>query len=425
MKKIREHEKIPYAYPELMNRWEEGMRLPNQKPGLDRWFFHWQWDSSSSDKSEGNAKGNTAGYYASYFIGAQWVAKGDSLVVTTKEGCDKIDFLEMFSVCFNSGIASDEFSRIYEVDMEQPTIEAPELKSVLSPLIVVHFLSVVQRLVKRGLKKDYVQCGDNLNKVRGHISVLCNERTNVMQQRFDRIFCNYQQYTVNNPENRLIKKALLFSKNVLQRVAASKGMKSLMQNINLCLSVFNGVDEQIEVWEVKNIKHHKLFKEYGDAIRLAQMILRQYDYSITNIDSWKNDDCPVFWLDMSLLYEHYVWGLLKEAYGEKIHYQKYGYTGYPDFICYEPKMVMDTKYIPRLGQSHIDTYIIRQLSGYARDKHLFKELSAESIPCIVIYPEQGRATNPFKSKNLNDLLKESESYAWNFYKVAVPLPTLE
>lgn len=37
--------------------------------------------------------------------------------------------------------------------MEQPRIKAPELKSVLSPLIVVHFLSIVKEIVKRGLKK--------------------------------------------------------------------------------------------------------------------------------------------------------------------------------------------------------------------------------------------------------------------------------
>lgn len=96
-----------------------------------------------------------SGYYASYVIGAQWFdeEKTMPLVVTTKYGCDRIDFLKMFSVCFNSGIEAKEFSKIYAVDMEQPRIKAPELKSVLSPLIVAHFLSIVNEIVKRGLKK--------------------------------------------------------------------------------------------------------------------------------------------------------------------------------------------------------------------------------------------------------------------------------
>ena len=62
--------------------------------------------------------------------------------------------------------------------MEQPRIKAPELQSVLSPLIVVHFLSVVRAIVQGGLKKDYIQREENLKKVKGHISVLRHERTN-------------------------------------------------------------------------------------------------------------------------------------------------------------------------------------------------------------------------------------------------------
>ena len=158
---MREHEKIPYDSLAFQEYWGEGMRLPGQSNGLDRWFFQWQWRNSSqtNDVESDQPMVTESGYYASYVIGAQWFDKAKTLplVITTKYGCDRIDFLKMFSVCFNSGIESKEFSKIYGVDMEQPRIKAPELKSVLSPLIVAHFLSVVKEIVKRGLKKDYVQ----------------------------------------------------------------------------------------------------------------------------------------------------------------------------------------------------------------------------------------------------------------------------
>ena len=428
---IREHEKLPYESTIFNERWREGMSLPSQGLGLDRWFFRWQWGKTQTpgdDEEDTNITiGDGSGYYATYIIGAQWLDEGktEPLIVTTKQGCDKIDFLQMFSVCFNSGIASNEFSKIYDVDMNQPCINAPELNSVLSPLIVVHFLSVVQNIVKKGLKKDYLQSEENLNKVRGHISILRNERTNVMRHRFDKITCKYHKYTIDIPENRLLKKALLFSQNILDRGAASKGLETLKHIVRLCLSAFCGVDERIEVWEVKNIKCNKMFKEYDEAIQLAQTILRKYDYSITNINSAENKSCPVFWLDMSLLYEHYVYGLLKEAYGNKIHYQEHGYTGYPDFVCYDPTIVMDTKYIPRLEESKIDAYIIKQLSGYSRDRKLFKDRPVGNIPCLIIYPKEGEPANPFKEKSLIQLIKNEDIYAWNFYKVAVPLPTLQ
>ena len=178
---MQEHEKIPYDSLAFQEYWGEGLRLPGQSKGLDRWFFQWQWRNSPIIDDEQDS-----------------------------------DFLKMFSVCFNSGIEAKEFSKIYAVDMEQPRIKAPELKSVLSPLIVAHFLSIVKEIVKRGLKKDYVQREGNLNKVKGRIDISRNERMNIMKKRYDKVFCRYQEYSEDTLENRLIKKALVFSQHILQ-----------------------------------------------------------------------------------------------------------------------------------------------------------------------------------------------------------------
>jgi len=426
---MQEHEKIPYDSLAFRDYWREGMRLPGQSKGLDRWFFQWQWGNGPTVDVEQDSDKPVVtqpGYYASYVIGAQWFDKEKTmpLVVTTKHGCDRIDFLRMFSVCFNSGIAAEEFSRIYAVDMEQPRIKAPELKSVLSPLIVAHFLSVVRVIVRRGLKKDYVQRESNLNKVKGRIDISRNERLNILRKRYDKVFCRYQEYSEDTLENRLIKKALVFSQQVLQIAGFSESLLSLQHTIHECLSAFGNVGDQIEVWEVKAIKHHKIFKEYDDAVRLAQMILHRYDYSITNITTAEEDNCPVFWIDMALLYEHYVLGLLRDAYGERIRYQVRGHTGYPDFVCYSPKVVMDTKYIPRFEYGNLDTYIVRQLSGYSRDKWIFPTQPESNIPCVIIYPVEGEEENPFKNKPLEEFLKTEDRCLWNFHRVAVPLPVL-
>ncbi len=425
---MQEHEKIPYNSFDFQKKWREGMRLPGQDKGLERWFFQWQWRDplQMDENSESPIDSVESGYYASYVIGAQWFDDAHTmpLIVTTKCGCDRIDFLRMFSVCFNSDIEPEEFSKIYDVDIDKPRIKAPELTSVLSPLIVVHYLSIVKQIVKHGLKKDYIDQEYNLNKVKGRIMVYKNERTNILKKRYDKVYCKFQEYSVNTPENRLLKKALLFSRQILLNSAIANSLHDLQQTINNYLSIFSDVNEQIEVWEVKSIKHNKIFKEYNEAIRLAQMILRRYDYNITNITPAENEYCPVFWIDMSLLYEHYVLGLLKEAYGNMIEYQANGYTGYPDFICYEPKIVMDTKYIPRFERNNIDVYIARQLCGYARDRRLFKTMPSENIPCIVIYPKEGEPVNPFMGKSIEQLMMDEDRHIWGFYRIAVPLPIL-
>lgn len=409
---------------------KEGMRLPS-KQGKDRWFFRWQWNGIFPGEEDENAETDKEpGYYTSYVIGAQWFDDEKPLVVTPKAGCSKIDFLQLFSRCLQAGFELEAFSEIYGIDMEQPRIKAPELQSVLSPLIVVHFLSVVRAIVQGGLKKDYIQREENLKKVKGHISVLRHERTNVLRKRPDKVFCRYQEYSVDIPENRLLKKALNFVRQLLQTFPHSESRSSLEHTLNQCLSAFAHVSDEIEIWELKHLKHQKLFRTYSEAIRLAQLILRRYDYSLTNIQS-SEEDCPVFWLDTPLLYEHYVLGLLREAYGNQIRYQEPGHTGYPDFICLDPRLVMDTKYIPSLGsKSKISSDIIQQLSGYARDRKLFKKCHTEHIPCLVIYPEEGTETNPFlrdgKPIPIDELLQrvEEEKSAWGFYRLAVPLPVL-
>lgn len=375
------------------------------------------------------------GYYASYMIGAEWIDDKETLVVTTKKGMEKIDFLTMFMTCFTSDLSVEAFSEIYNIDCEAPTIHAPSLKGVLSPLIVLHFLGVVSRI--RSLKKGYVHYRENLKKVKGHIQVMKNERKNIAVKRFDRVFCDYDEYTANIPENRLIKKALLFSKQILMHIIEKhqSGTKAKIM-LSRALAMFENVSEDVQTRDVRQIKGNKLFSEYNEAIRLAKLILQQYDYSISKV-SMEEENISPFTLDMSLLYEHYVYGLLREAYGKRISYQYKGETGYPDFLYCSSgfRAILDTKYIPKYEAALLDNYVIRQLSGYSRDLPILKKLGYKDIdeespvpnvPCIIIYPKDGDdVKNPFKNSELKDLCEKPVRKLARFYKICIPLPVME
>lgn len=375
------------------------------------------------------------GYYASYMIGAEWIDEKEALVVTTKRGMEKIDFLTMFMTCFTSDLSVEAFSEIYNIDSEAPTIYAPSLKGVLSPLIVLHFLGVVCRI--RSLKKGYVHYSENLKKVKGHIKVMKNERKNIAVKRFDRVFCDYDEYTTDIPENRLIKKALLFSKQILRPVIENH-QSGTKVNIMLlrALTMFENVSEDVQIREVRRMKGHKLFSEYNEAVRLAKLILQRYDYSITKTSKEEEYVSP-FTLDMSLLYEHYVYGLLREAYGNRILYQCEGETGFPDFLYCSSgfRAILDTKYIPKYETASLDNYVIRQLSGYSRDLPILEKLGYKDIhedspipnvPCIIIYPKDGDdVKNPFKNRELKDLCKTPVRKLARFYKICIPLPVMD
>lgn len=374
------------------------------------------------------------GYYASYVIGAEWIDDKEALVVTTKRGMEEIDFLTMFMTCFSSDLPVESFAEIYDIDCETPVIHAPSLKGVLSPLIVLHFLGVVCRI--KSLKKGYVHYCKNLKKVKGHIQVMNNERKNIASKRFDRVFCNFDEYTVDIPENRLIKKALLFSSQILRTITKNHSIGNKVKlMLSKSLALFENVSDEVQIKEVSLIKGHKLFSEYNEAIRLAKLILRRYDYSISKISSL-DENIPPFTLDMSLLYEHYVYGLLNEAYGDKISYQFKGKTGFPDFLYCTTgfKAILDTKYIPKYETSSLDNNVIRQLSGYSRDipilRHLgYKDIDEESpipnVPCIIIYPKEGNVVrNPFVKKKLRDLCTTPVRKLARFYKICIPLPVM-
>lgn len=365
-------------------------------------------------------------YYASYKIGAEWIDEQESLIVTTKHKMEQIDFVRMFMTCFTSDLSLASFSTIYQIYIDKPNIKAPALQSVVSPLLVLHFLGVVSRI--KELKKGYVSRSENLKKVKGRISILKNERQNIAIRRYDRVFCEYDEYSADIPENRLIKKALLFSQRLLQSLNERSAAVAKLR-LNKSLALFSEVSDKVEIKQVKRLRAHKLFTNYNEAIRLAKLILRLFDYNISKVGSHEGKVVP-FWLDMSLLYEHYVYGLLHEAYRERITYQFKGETGCPDFLykSKEYKAILDTKYIPKYEEKSLDKDVVRQLSGYGRDLRILTHLEYKDvspIPCIIIYPKEGkRKNNPFLGNNLRMLCGKSLKGFLEFYKIEVSLPTI-
>ena len=375
------------------------------------------------------------GYYSSFIIGAEWIDKKEALVVTPKKGMENIDFLTMFMTCYSSDLSVETLATIYDIDSKAQAIYAPALKNIISPMIILHFLGIVSRI--KTLKKGYVHYSENLKKVKGHIHILKNERKNISEKRYDKVFCNYDEYTVDIPENRLIKKALLFSKQIINTtIEHHKTGYKVKLILSKTLALFENVSDHVQIREVIRIKDHKLFKEYYEATRLAKLILQRYDYSISKINEEDNLVTP-FTLNMSLLYEHYVYGLLNEAYGKKISYQFKGKTGYPDFLYRSNsfKAILDTKYIPKYENHSLDLNVIRQLSGYSRDvpilQHLgYKDIDEGSpvpnVPCIIIYPKENNVIkNPFSKNKLEDLCTNSVRKLARFYKICVPLPVTD
>ena len=375
--------------------------------------------------------GITPDLKASYYIGADWLTSDKAIVVTPK--MQDIDHVSMFMAALRFAPSASYFSQFYGINLSGKKIESEKLDGILTPLLIIHFLSSVIKLLEKGLKRGYVTRDENCHaKIKGKVMMSVQFSKNIANHRADRIMCRYQEYSPDIPENRLLKKALLFAKRSVSSMPAFQSHRlgtEVNRMLYTALASFETVSDQIDASSVRAVQKNKLYGDYGSAIKLAKQILKRYDYSIDNIESEKNL-VPPFWIDMSRLYEVYVYGLLQRAYPGQIRFQVKGhYRTAVDFIKLDEELIMDTKYKPHYEFS--DSRIIddiREISGYARDEYILKELGFQgndNVPdCLIIYPkmEDGQAVTAFsEGKPLIPYSTPVKGFN-KFHKICVPIP---
>lgn len=377
--------------------------------------------------------------YASYYIGLDWLKRGSrALAVLPKMN---VDINKMFVTALNFAPSADYFNNFYGIKINEPYINFPQANALLTPLLIVHYLYVMQKLLKQGLVHGYVNREENLkSKIKGHIAMTRHISHNVILHREDRIMCHFQDYTVDIPINRLLKRALIFSLRALS-ITKAEELNKVQIGLRKCLLHFSNVSDKYVPGDLKGNYQNKLYRYYRIALPIAKMILKRYDNSIDNVSD--NYASPPFWIDMSRLYEVYVYSKLYEKLGNKqeIKFQVSGGHGTAsDFVVPIQNLVIDAKYKPRYNYGNskiIDD--IREISGYARDEKItfwIKESEDWQEPkCLIIYPfiddnedkQEKSSINTLQQADGNDLCKNATTirYFRRFYKLAVELPQKE
>lgn len=370
-------------------------------------------------------------FSALFRIGAEWLDAEQTCPIVVTPKMHNIDFIDMFMQCLSDNDADDKFAEIYDIDFDAKPIYAPGLDSVLSPLLVVQFLMCMKRIASRGLRKGYVHREGNLNKIKGRIDLRKNERQNIISNHCERVYCRYEEFSVDTPTNRYLKQVLLASQNMIMKMSDHRSFVPLLAMLNYCMSSFQCVSSHNAPLSVTNIKHNKLYRDDTDALKMATLILRRKAIAINpNMREDASSYVPVFRMNMALLFEHFALAKLRQTFNRAVIYQAKGHNGrfYPDFLITQDKqpIIADAKYIPDFSNSAIKGDYIQQLSGYARDKkllHLLKiDCSDESlipiVPCVILYP----TTEPISLSN-TDLLFAKEAATVQFYKCPIHIPT--
>ena len=373
---------------------------------------------------------------ASYYIGADWltdeiVDPENDIPLVVKPKFDDIDYITLFSSTLN--LTDDEarlyFDNSFGIDFNKPVIAASGMNSILSPFLLTVFTKAVERVIQQGLRKGYVAKEENLEcRMRGHLLLSQHIQKNVITGMNHRLFCHYSEYCYDIPENRILKKALIFSDHYL---SSHKLLGTELSNhVKSALAEFGQVGNEIDSLGIQGYKLNKLFKEYSRAIELARIVLQNFDFSLSST-SLEQNAVPVFWIDMSRLFELHVLSVLRAAYGNNIDFQVAGYhrKQVADYLKTDEKIIIDAKYKDYKNNS-ISTDDIRELSGNARDltlrKHMtIDETNRDLLDCVIIYSNPDAPIPSLATRFLDTPQIESVRGFINFYKLGMFLPRLK
>ena len=365
----------------------------------------------------------------SYFVGVDWIDDYNVLYVEPKLNKDstQTNYLQLLFLALKNPELAPYTEDLFHIKWSEPSILISQKQDLITPLLVVQFLNLVESIVRKGLKKSYYKVERNLtSKVKGKIQVSKTIKHNLLKNKLLNTYCSFDEFGFNNLENKVLKKALNFIQKYLPTLKNLKVDDYLSNKYNYINPAFQFIDDNVEINELKNLKSNVFYREYDEALRLAKIILKKFGYNITNVNNNESVSVPPFWIDMSLLFELYVYDKLKSKYKNEIHFQYHGHGTYLDFLITKngEEQIIDAKY-KTIYHSGYDIDNIRQLSGYARDskvldtlKYSKKDQLSKVLKCLIIFPDNS------KSELLDENHEVDISDFVNFYKLPIALPLI-
>lgn len=387
------------AFQELQN-WESYFDLPDAED-----YIHFDKKealclSVKLSKSEKDEE-YSCNISSSYYIGLDRLPKLKFPVYVKPKinsGNKQLNYVQILLEALQEPENFDHLEELFQIKFDEEWIEIENnLQPLLTPFLIAQFLAVVKDLVKIGLKKSYYEKTENLNnRVKGKVLVGQQIKQNILKNRFTKTVCRYQEFGFDTEVNRFLKFVLSKISNHLEEYSKED---EFYKNLSEILRFCNGGFHQVSYKQFQKLSYKEsnpFYKKYNQAIQLGNQILALQDYNISKSSKSDKIKHPPFWIDMSKLFELYVFKKLKERFpneGEVTYHKKFNRQE-PDFIIKEDKeygikAVVDAKYKPRYKNGNPSMSDARQLAGYTRLNSVYKELGIaddQIIPAYFIYP---------------------------------------
>ncbi len=338
----------------------------------------------------------------SYFIGYVWLIPGRLAVHVepkmNNSGHDvEVDYLAMLDEALADPENLQHLDGLLVLNAKAAPVPLQKEEFGLSLFLLIQFLTVIDRLRRRGLKRGFYDEEETFSfGMKGCLLLSKSLRAARTPTLTDRLTCSVQQFDLNTPANQYLKRALRLALRLLQSPAL-KREKHLIECARLALSAFALVEDKPDAAPVKVKKVNPVFRDYAEALRLAELVIAA-GVAGHRADGGRFSVTP-YWIDMAKLFELFAFKKLRQAAvpDGRVEYQFVANRQYLDFLCHfssgpVPYVIADAKYKPRC-EEHVAKEDLRQLAGYARLTKVEETLRrwkwsdpSRLIPCLVIYP---------------------------------------
>ena len=269
----------------------------------------------------------------------------------------------------------------------------------LYEIFINMYLQEIRRLIKIGIKSDYIFKEDNLNYYKGKLLTSQHFKINLVHK--ERFYVAYDEFNPNRVENKLIKATLLKLQKLTTSAENSKEIRQLLVFFEIIDASMNYTADFSKVRINRSNRDYEMIMQWSKVFLLNK--------SFTTFSGNNNSRALLF--SMEKVYESYVAKHLKKILGEdgwNVSSQDRGYYLFtkprlqfaliPDIICKHGKrtIIMDTKWKKLINNERIN-YGISQSDMYQMYAYSKKYKASE---IWLLYP-------------LNDEMKEHSEISFN------------
>jgi 5-methylcytosine-specific restriction enzyme subunit McrC len=185
------------------------------------------------------------------------------------------------------------------------------------------------------------------------------------------------------------------------------------------------------IYELSRIKINSLYFEYKEAIRIAKIIFKYNSVQEHENAAHNSFEIPPYIIDMSKLFELFVYNKFAQK-NRSIIYQFSGHGEYPDFLDKNSQIIIDAKYKTKYSNPNgYEIEDIRQVSGYARDTKVLKELFGNNVDnwdtvpgCLIVYPDM-KGSEEIETDYYNHIEDNPIKNFYRFYTLGLKYPLME